>query len=317
MNRGNVLRFAEARADEFLAYDEFNPMRQVFLNADGTPSPTPTSSPFLLNFNAGEGPAVAGSTPQVFTDGNDMMFGDLGNDWMVGGTGRDWMFGGFGADLLNADDDQTSAGGENNVPDGPQSSYEDFAYGGAGRDVLIANTGGDRLIDWVGEFNSYLVPFSPFGMSTISRMISPALQQFLYDLSRGAGADRTRAADTGADPLRNGEPCGQHIGYLCGDLVWLLPDTAYAAAADLARRAGVRLVSQRMTWRRLGEARLISADPDGKHWTVRRTTGGARQRVIELPANRLRSTDEPDGLLGHLKAEFGAVEVSDDAEGSA
>ena len=209
VNRGNVLRFAEARADEFLAYDEFNPMRQVFLNADGTPSPTPTSSPFLLNFNAGEGPAVAGSTPQVFTDGNDMMFGDLGNDWMVGGTGRDWMFGGFGADLLNADDDQTSAGGENNVPDGPQSSYEDFAYGGAGRDVLIANTGGDRLIDWVGEFNSYLVPFSPFGMSTISRMISPALQQFLYDLSRGAGADRTRAADTGADPLRNGEPYGE------------------------------------------------------------------------------------------------------------
>jgi hypothetical protein len=28
---------------------------------------------------------------------------------------------------------------------------------------MIANTGGDRLIDWVGEFNSYLVPFSPFG----------------------------------------------------------------------------------------------------------------------------------------------------------
>jgi hypothetical protein len=40
-------------------------------------------------------------------------------------------------------------------------------------------------------------------------MISPALQQFLYDLSRGAGADRTRAADTGADPLRNGEPFGE------------------------------------------------------------------------------------------------------------
>jgi len=46
-------------------------------------------------------------------------------------------------------------------------------------------------------------------MSTISRMISPALQQFLYDLSRGAGADRTRAADTGADPARNGEPFGE------------------------------------------------------------------------------------------------------------
>src|SRR5687768_4949250 len=46
-------------------------------------------------------------------------------------------------------------------------------------------------------------------MSTVSRMISPALQQFLYDLSRGAGADRTRAADTGAEAARNGEPFGE------------------------------------------------------------------------------------------------------------
>ena len=38
--------------------------------------------------------------------------------------------------------------------------YEDRVYGGAGIDVLIANTGGDRLIDWVGEYNSYLVPFA-------------------------------------------------------------------------------------------------------------------------------------------------------------
>jgi hypothetical protein len=26
--------------------------------------------------------------------------------------------------------------------------------------VLIGNTGGDRLIDWVGEYNAYLVPFA-------------------------------------------------------------------------------------------------------------------------------------------------------------
>ena len=30
----------------------------------------------------------------------------------------------------------------------PYPSYEDRAFGGAGRDVLIGNTGGDRLIDW-------------------------------------------------------------------------------------------------------------------------------------------------------------------------
>jgi hypothetical protein len=31
--------------------------------------------------------------------------------------------------------------------------------------VLIGNTGGDRLIDWVGEYNSYLVPYAPFGQA--------------------------------------------------------------------------------------------------------------------------------------------------------
>ena len=164
---------------------------------------------FFLNFDAHDpaAPFFPGST--IRTDGNDRIFGDLGNDWLVGGTGRDWLFGGFGDDLHNVDDDHGTNGGANNQPDGPQTSYEDYAYGGAGRDVLIANTGGDRLIDWAGEFNSYLVPFSPFGMSTVSRMISPALQDFLHKLGFAAGADRTRAADTGADPTRNGEPFGE------------------------------------------------------------------------------------------------------------
>ena len=62
--------------------------------------------------------------------------------------------------------------GSNNAPD-THPSYEDRAYGGAGRDVLIANTGGDRLIDWAGEFNSYIVPFAPFGLGTVSRMLQP------------------------------------------------------------------------------------------------------------------------------------------------
>ena len=75
------------------------------------------------------------------------------------------MYGGWGNDLLNADDDLGSHATANDVPD-THPSYEDRAYGGAGRDVLIANTGGDRLIDWVGEFNTFLVPFAPFGIGT-------------------------------------------------------------------------------------------------------------------------------------------------------
>ena len=97
-----------------------------------------------------------------------MLFGDHGNDWLVGGTGRDTLWGGWGNDLLNIDDVLTTNGGLNDAPD-THTTYEDRAFGGAGLDVLIGNTGGDRLIDWVGEFNSYLVPFAPFGLATVSR----------------------------------------------------------------------------------------------------------------------------------------------------
>ena len=138
-----------------------------------------------------------------------MIFGDLGNDWLVGGTGNDTIWGGWGNDLMNADDDlaagcaSTANNGNclqygdtwlNDIPD-THPSYEDRVYGGAGLDVLIGNTGGDRLIDWVGEFNSYLVPFAPFGIATVSRQVEPQLPEFLYALSHSQGADPTRVED--------------------------------------------------------------------------------------------------------------------------
>ncbi|MGU3646985.1 hypothetical protein ACLBXX_18660 [Microbacterium sp. C23T] len=158
------------------------------------------------------------------TDGDDAIFGDLGNDWVVGGTGQDTLWGGWGNDLHQADDDLHSGClvmanngtcqqyGDtwlNDIADGVNSSFQDRAYGGAGLDVLIGNTAGDRLIDWVGEFNSYLVPFAPFGMATVSRQNNPALPEFLYALSRSQGADPTRWSDEGSDPARNGEPFGE------------------------------------------------------------------------------------------------------------
>ncbi len=75
--------------------------------------------------------------------------------------------------------------------------------------MLIANTGGDRLIDWAGEFNSFIVPFAPFGMATVSRALQPQIAEYLYALSAGDGADPTRAADTGSAAVRNGEPYGE------------------------------------------------------------------------------------------------------------
>src|SRR6185312_16648100 len=61
----------------------------------------------------------------------------------------------------------------------------------------------------VGEFNSYLVPFAPFGIATISRQNDPQLPEFLYALSRSQGVDMTRTAETGNDAARNGEPDGE------------------------------------------------------------------------------------------------------------
>ena len=132
----------------------------------------------------------ASPTAASFSDGFDVVFGDHGNDWLVGGTGRDTLWGGWGNDLLQADDDLNSYGGLNDGTD-TAPSYEDRAFGGAGLDVMIANTGGDRLIDWDGEFNTYLVPFSPYGAPSISRMVAPALYDFLYQVSKAQGADQT------------------------------------------------------------------------------------------------------------------------------
>jgi hypothetical protein len=236
------------RAGEFFLYDEYDPLRRILL--------TPTGElyqetgglegvdyfAFLLNFDETEGlfrpegdvPNAHGqqttSYPDVNDDGQDALFGDLGNDWLVGGTGRDNIYGGFGNDLLNADDNQTTNADLNDEPD-THPTYEDRAFGGAGRDVLIANTGGDRLIDWVGEYNSYLVPYAPFGMASVSRTLQPFLPEFLYALSAGDGADYTRYADAiggvppeptrnNPNPSRNGEPFGELGLVLQRDFAW-------------------------------------------------------------------------------------------------
>ena len=227
-NPGNVLGFEARKAEEFAAYDEYNPLRKIFIENGGQ---------FFGNFYAAEGPQygyIDETTTAVFTDGNDRIFGDLGNDWIVGGTGQDRIYGGFGNDLLNADDDHDSIAQAvkkvidpigNNTPD-TAYSYQDIAYGGAGRDVIIGNTGGDRLIDWVGEFNSYLVPFAPFGAATISRTLQPQLSEYLYDLSESDGADPTRPGDVGiaAEEARNGEPYGE-LGLVRQQDPWWKPQT--------------------------------------------------------------------------------------------
>ena len=212
VNPGNVLGY-NPTTTKFALYDANDPLRKILLTPTGTLSKTGTGLEWALNFNETEGPLdthwTAGSayTP-VATDGDDVIFGDLGHDWMVGGTGRDTVWGGWGDDLINIDDKLTTGGGLNNEPD-TNPSWEDFAYGGAGRDVMIGNTGGDRLVDWNGEFNTFVVPYNPFGLPTVSRGLAPALEVFMYALSKSQGADPTLAAQYGGNAARNGEPFGE------------------------------------------------------------------------------------------------------------
>ncbi|RLQ23593.1 LEPR-XLL domain-containing protein [Seongchinamella sediminis] len=216
-NPGGVLGFDPA-SEEFALYDEFNPRTKIVVNG----------KEFLLNFEA-----FTDANDQVGSmvhDGNDVIFGDLGNDWLVGGTDLDRLYGGYGSDLLNIDDNHDTNGGLNDEPDDPafagtdyqlsDSRGADMAYGGAGRDVMINNSGADRMIDWVGEFNSYITPYAPFGQFSVSRSLQPQLQEYLLDLSESDGADPTRAADTGSDPGRNGEPKGELGMVLQKDFDW-------------------------------------------------------------------------------------------------
>jgi hypothetical protein len=211
-NPGNVLGY-NPTTTKFALYDANDPLRKVLLTPTGTLSKTGTGLEWAVNFNHTEGPIdtkwiVGTAYAGVATDGDDHIFGDMGHDWLVGGTGRDTLWLGWGDDYGQADDNLSTAGGLNSGPD-TNPSWEDFAYGGAGRDVLVANTGGDRLQDWTGEFNSFIVPYHPFGEPTVKRTLQPAMEVFMYALAKSQGADPTLAAQYGGDPARNGEPFGE------------------------------------------------------------------------------------------------------------
>ncbi|HSF98236.1 MAG TPA: Calx-beta domain-containing protein [Ornithinibacter sp.] len=204
-NDGTLLGFDTASGD-FVLYDEYDARRVILLNTNGTLSKTGSGLAWFLSNDATD--RRAGTTGTA-SDGDDAVFGAHGNDWLVGGTGRDTLWGGWGNDLLQADDLLTTDAGLNDTTD-TDVTYEDRAYGGAGLDVLIGNTGGDRLIDWVGEFNSFIVPFAPFGAAAVSRQVLPGLPEFLYRLSAAQGADPTISQLVGAQSAsRNGEPYGE------------------------------------------------------------------------------------------------------------
>lgn len=170
-----------ATTRKLAAYDANNPLARI-------PS-------FFLNFDAYTD--ANSQAASKIDDGKDCVFGDDGNDWLVGGTGNNRLFGGKGDDLMNADNNLDTNAGLNNQPDATAFADRDFVYGGDGLDVMIANTGGDRLYDWAGEFNTYLVPFGAFGEPTVSRIPSPQIQAFLLSLGQTSGADQSMTEPNG------------------------------------------------------------------------------------------------------------------------
>ena len=312
-NPGNPLGYNPSTT-KFALYDANDSLREVLLTPTGTLSKTGTGLNWILNFDATEGPKdthwVTGTNGKP-TDGDDRIFGDLGNDWAVGGTGRDQIYGGWGDDLLNADDDLTTNGTLNNRTD-TDPSYSDLVYGGAGRDVLIGNTGADRLVDWVGEFNTYLVPYSNYGLPTVLRLSNPAMQTFLLQLSKSDGADPTLAAQHGGDPARNGEPFGELGMVVQGDsarndqnggprdpqagnlqskvdtTAWGMPIMQVAAAPAPATPQGVTTLTDSQLAPIVVEAKQL--------WTA--ALGAADPRLTVLNNVDIQVGNLPDGMLG-------------------
>jgi Bacterial Ig domain/RTX calcium-binding nonapeptide repeat (4 copies) len=162
-----------------LFYDANNPLKKIV---------APNGDDFILNFNSFD------SSGKLIEDGKDWIYGDGGNDVVFGGTGQNRLFGGTGDDYLQADNNLNTNGGLNTTSDdatNPQATAGagDFVYGGDGLDVMIADSGYDRMYDWGGEFNSFIVPFARFGEPTVNRSPNPHIMAFLEALSAAGGAD--------------------------------------------------------------------------------------------------------------------------------
>ena len=153
-----------------------------FFDAD---NPREMIQGFLLNFETFDANGV------LIEDGKDWIFGDYGHDALFGGTGHDRLFGGIGDDYHQLDDNLATSGTDDGRLWQTTGGAGDFAFGGVGLDVLIANTGYDRMFDWTGEFNSFFTPFRRFGEPTVIRAPSPQNLQFQLDMAAAGGADLT------------------------------------------------------------------------------------------------------------------------------
>jgi len=92
-------------------------------------------------------------------------------------------------------------------------------------------------------------------------------------------------------------PCGEHVGWIEDQNLYLDPETALGAAQRLARDQGAEgvTVSLETLNKRLHEAGLLASiekDNEGLRYAIRKRLGGVRQRVLHIHASSL-SCEKP------------------------
>jgi Ca2+-binding RTX toxin-like protein len=145
--------------------------------------------------------AGAGADLANAGDGDDVVFGADGDDALWGGGGHDRLFGGTGRDFLDikkrtGDSALWQAVAPAVDTDNRQATVNgaDTTYGGSGADAAQADVGdngrtpGDRLIDWTGVFNLYLVCAGAYGSGKIQNSPDPATVSMLTELARSTGS---------------------------------------------------------------------------------------------------------------------------------
>ena len=171
----------------------------------------------LLNGDGGADVVHGGPGADIVNGGagTDVVFGGDGQDALWGGPDDDELFGGHDEDSIDVmpRDFTTTTRGRNSVVLGPDPdiwfeaapsvsalSGPDFGYGGWNADELQADEKvngpqpGDRLIDWHGDYNTYLGCSNGSGAGSFLRSGSPSNRAFVAELAAGRGADSALTA---------------------------------------------------------------------------------------------------------------------------
>ena len=134
-------------------------------------------------------------------DGADVVFAGDGPDAVWGGADHDRLFGGSGDDFLDlkkrvGDSALWTAAAPVVDTDNLKATVNglDVIYGGSGHDALQADMGdtgkvpGDRLIDWTGVYNLYLVCTGAYGAGKIQNKSDPSTRTLLTNLAAATGS---------------------------------------------------------------------------------------------------------------------------------